>query len=208
MDDDDLRRGQATCHIKFDEATAILAGDALQTFAFEILCDYALTQPLQNRRLDLVRILSNASGYMGMCGGQAMDLAATNHTISQEQLESLHNRKTGALLSACVEMAICLVDQITEENRQHLMCYAKTIGLAFQVQDDILDVVGDSSVLGKPQGSDQQQHKSTYPGMLGLSEAQAYLDELHQQALQALRALPYNTQMMVSFTDYVIHRTY
>jgi farnesyl diphosphate synthase len=208
MDDDDLRRGHATCHIQFDEATAILAGDALQTLAFEILCEYPISSELTAKRIELVKIVSQAAGYKGMCGGQAMDLAATNQHITQQQLEDLHGKKTGALLSACVEMAITLATDITPQSRQHLMDFAKTIGLAFQVQDDILDVVGDSTVLGKPQGSDQAQNKSTYPSMLGLEQAQAYLDELHQQALQALRALPYNTQVLVSFTDFVIHRTY
>jgi farnesyl diphosphate synthase len=208
MDDDDLRRGHPTCHIQFDEATAILAGDALQTLAFEILCDYPLSSELALKRIELVKIVSKAAGYKGMCGGQAMDLAATDQLISQQQLEDLHGKKTGALLSACVEMAIALTTEIAPENRQHLMNFAKTIGLAFQVQDDILDVVGDSAVLGKPQGSDQAQNKSTYPAMLGLEQSQAYLDDLHQQALQALRSLPYNTRMLVSFTDFVIHRTY
>jgi farnesyl diphosphate synthase len=105
-------------------------------------------------------------------------------------------------------MSMVLATDITPQSRQHLMNFAKIIGLAFQVQDDILDVVSDSAVLGKPQGSDQAQNKSTYPGMLGLEQAQAYLDDLHQQALQALRALPYNTHMLASFTDFVIHRTY
>lgn len=208
MDDDDLRRGHPTCHIKFDEATAILAGDALQTLAFEILCNYPITDSLSAKRIELVKIVSHAAGYKGMCGGQAMDLAATGQQISQQQLEALHSKKTGALLSACVEMAIALATDITSENRQLLLNFAKTVGLAFQVQDDILDVVGDSTVLGKPQGSDQQQNKSTYPALLGLEQAQAYLDDLHQQALQALRALPYNTQMLMSFTDFVIHRSY
>jgi farnesyl diphosphate synthase len=208
MDDDDIRRGHPTCHIKFNEATAILAGDALQTLAFEILCDYPLSSALEIKRIELVKIISRAAGYNGMCGGQAMDLAATDRSISQQQLEDVHSKKTGALLSACVEMSIALAADITPKSRQHLMNFAKIIGLAFQVQDDILDVVSDSAVLGKPQGSDQAQNKSTYPGMLGLEQAQAYLDDLHQQALQALRALPYNTHMLVSFTDFVIHRTY
>jgi len=208
MDDDHLRRGHATCHIQFDEATAILAGDALQTLAFEILCDYPVSTELAAKRIELVKIVSHAAGYNGMCGGQAMDLAATDQQITQQQLEDLHDKKTGALLSACVEMAIALATDITSQSRQDLMTFARTIGLAFQVQDDILDVVGDSAVLGKPQGSDQARNKSTYPAMLGLEQSQAYLNNLHQQALQALRALPYNTQMLVSFTDFVIHRTY
>jgi farnesyl diphosphate synthase len=208
MDNDDLRRGHPTCHIQFDEATAILAGDALQSLAFEILCDFPLSSELTNKRIELVKIVSQAAGYNGMCGGQAMDLAATDQHITQQRLEALHSKKTGALLSACVEMAIALAVDITPQNRQYLLNFAQVIGLAFQVQDDILDVVSDSKVLGKPQGSDQAQNKSTYPAMLGLEQAQAYLDDLHQQALQALHALPYNTKMLVSFTDFVIHRTY
>ena len=208
MDNDNLRRGHPTSHIKFDEATAILAGDALQTLAFEVLCDYPLSSELAIKRIELVKIICRAAGYNGMCGGQAMDLAATDQNITQQRLEDLHNKKTGALLGACVEMAITLATDITPQNRQYLMRFARTLGLAFQIQDDILDVVGDSTVLGKPQGSDQAQNKSTYPAMLGLEQAQAYLDDLHQQALQALHALPYNTKMLASFTDFVIHRTY
>ena len=208
MDDDELRRGHPTCHIKFDEATAILAGDALQTLAFEILCQYSMSASLESKRIKLVQILSAASGYRGMCGGQAMDLAATDKGISQTQLESLHRKKTGALITACIEMAMALVDQLPAKHHQLLIHYADIIGLAFQVQDDILDVVGDSATLGKPQGSDQAQNKSTFPAMLGLESAQRYLEDLHQQALQALRSLPYNTQMLESFTDFVIRRTY
>ena len=208
MDNDNLRRGHPTCHIQFDEATAILAGDALQTLAFEILCDYPLSDRLTVKRVELIKILCHASGYNGMCGGQAMDLAATDQHISQQQLQELHAKKTGALLIACVEMSIALSTDVTPQNRQYLMTFARTIGLAFQVQDDILDVIGDSKVLGKTQGSDQAQNKSTYPAMLGLDQAQNYLKELHKQALQALHALPYNTHMLVSFTDFVIHRTY
>jgi farnesyl diphosphate synthase len=208
MDNDNLRRGHPTCHIQFDEATAILAGDALQTLAFEMLCDYPLSSELTNKRIELVKIVSHAAGYNGMCGGQAMDLAATNQHISQQRLEDLHSKKTGALLSACVEMVIALATDISPTSQQYLMNFAKIIGLAFQVQDDILDVISDSAVLGKPQGSDQAHNKSTYPAMLGLEQAQTYLDDLHQQALQALHALPYNTHMLVSFTNFVIHRTY
>jgi farnesyl diphosphate synthase len=208
MDDDELRRGHPTCHIQFDEATAILAGDALQSLAFEILCEHPLSTKNEHKRIQLVKILSQAAGYIGMCGGQAMDLAATDKLINLQQLESLHNKKTGALLMACVLMAITLAENVSLENQLQLKSFATTVGLAFQVQDDILDVIGDSAVLGKPQGSDQALNKSTYPAMLGLKAAQTYLDDLHKQALQALRTLPYNTQMLESFTEFVIHRTY
>ena len=208
MDDDDLRRGHPTCHIQFDEANAILAGDALQTLAFDIVVNYPLSDFANQQRIELVRILSQASGYDGMCGGQGIDLQSTNTLISQQQLEQLHSKKTGALIIAAAKMAATLSTSVSDESKALLSQYAKTIGLAFQVQDDILDVVGDSKTLGKPQGSDQEQNKSTYPALLGLEGAQAYLAQLHQEALQALTALPYNTQVLKSFTDFVIHRNH
>ncbi len=208
MDDDELRRGHPTCHIQFNEASAILAGDALQTLAFEILANAPLSALVENKRIALVRTLSHAAGYRGMCGGQAMDLAATDKTISQVQLESLHHKKTGALLVAAVDMAAELAPDLAPGIKPKLLDYAQTIGLAFQVQDDILDVAGDSLTLGKPQGSDQQNNKSTYPAMLGLEGAQDYLKQLHQQALQALHTLPYNTQLLESFTDFIIQRNH
>ncbi|MGY0578568.1 MAG: (2E,6E)-farnesyl diphosphate synthase [Paraglaciecola chathamensis] len=208
MDDDDLRRGHPTCHIQFDEANAILAGDALQTLAFDIVVNYPLSDFANQQRIELVRILSRASGYDGMCGGQGIDLQSTNTLISQQQLEQLHSKKTGALIIAAAKMAATLSTSVSDESKALLSQYAKTIGLAFQVQDDILDVVGDSKTLGKPQGSDQEQNKSTYPALLGLEGAQAYLAQLHQEALQALTALPYNTQVLKSFTDFVIHRNH
>lgn len=208
MDDDDLRRGHPTCHIQFDEANAILAGDALQTLAFEIIVNYPLSDFAHVQRIELVRILSQASGYDGMCGGQGIDLESTNKLISQAQLEVLHSKKTGALITAAVKMASVLCPSVSDESKALLQQYASTIGLAFQVQDDILDVVGDSQTLGKPQGSDQEQNKSTYPALLGLEGAQGYLAQLHQEALQALDALPYNTLVLKSFTDFVIHRNH
>lgn len=208
MDNDELRRGHPTCHIKFDEATAILAGDALQTFAFDLLANFPMSEFAENKRIGLIRILSQASGYNGMCGGQAMDLAATNNIISQQQLEELHLKKTGALLVAAVDMAAEVSPQLPNACRPLLFEYARSIGLAFQVQDDILDVIGNSATLGKPQGSDAANNKSTYPAMLGLTGAQEYLGKLHEQALQALHALPYNTQVLETFTDFIIHRNH
>lgn len=208
MDDDALRRGQPTCHIAFDEATAILAGDALQTLAFDILATYPLPCDLETQRILWVRQLSGAAGYTGMCGGQAMDLAATNASVSQTELEALHRRKTGALLKVSLTMALSAATDVQDDHRQALLTYADSIGLAFQVQDDILDIVGDSSTLGKPQGSDQALNKSTYPALLGLEGAQKYLAQLHQQALQALAALPYNTQVLQSVADYIVQRNH
>ena len=208
MDNDDFRRGHPTCHIQFDEATAILAGDALQTFAFDLLANFPMSEFAEDKRIALIRIISKASGYNGMCGGQAMDLAATNNTISQQQLEDLHLKKTGALLVAAVDMAAEVSPELPSACRLLLLDYARSIGLAFQVQDDILDVTGNSATLGKPQGSDEANNKSTYPAMLGLEGAQAYLHKLHEQALQALRTLPYNTQVLETFTDFIIHRNH
>jgi farnesyl diphosphate synthase len=208
MDDDELRRGHPTCHIAFNEAIAILAGDALQTLAFDILANGVLSDEAEGVRLELIRTLSFASGYQGMCGGQAMDLAATDKVISQAQLESLHLKKTGALLLAAVKMACQLASDLSASSAQALEEYAQNIGLAFQVQDDILDVVGDSQTLGKPQGSDQAHNKSTYPAMLGLQGARDYLQELHNRALQALLTLPYNTRVLQSLADYIIQRNH
>lgn len=202
MDNDALRRGQPTCHIQFDEATAILAGDALQTFAFELLCQSDLSAQQQ---IQLVKVLSRSSGYHGMCGGQALDIAATNKQISLAQLQQIHRHKTGALLHASVEMA-CIIADISPEEHQLLQQFSAAIGLAFQVQDDILDVIGDTKTLGKPQGSDIAANKSTYPALLGLEQAQCKAQQLIDQALHALDALPYNSELLKGFSRYIITR--
>lgn len=206
MDDDNLRRGQPTCHIAFDEATAILAGDALQTLAFDILAHGNFARDDANTQLNLIKILSSASGYQGMCGGQAMDLAATNVSITQDQLQQLHLLKTGALIQAAISMPAALATDISQSTIELLSEFGIALGLAFQVQDDILDVIGDSAVLGKPQGSDQQHNKSTYPSLLGLDGAKDYLQQLRQQALHALEALPYNTRLLEDFTHFIVQR--
>jgi len=202
MDDDALRRGQPTCHVQFDEATAILAGDALQTFAFELLCQAQL-EPQQ--QIKLVKILANASGYHGMCGGQALDIAATNKQISLTQLQQIHRHKTGALLQAAVEMA-CVIAKVSPQELKLLQQFSAAIGLAFQVQDDILDVIGDTKTLGKPQGSDIEANKSTYPALLGLAQAQDKAQQLIEQALHALDALPYNSELLKDFSRFIISR--
>ncbi|MFA3789634.1 (2E,6E)-farnesyl diphosphate synthase [Aliiglaciecola sp. SL4] len=208
MDDDELRRGKPTCHIAFDEATAILAGDALQTLAFDMLAspDSVIQDP--SKQLKLVKLLAEASGIHGMCAGQALDLAATDTPISQSELQQLHNLKTGALFKVSVSMATILADELDPKVTQMLDQYSQALGLAFQVQDDILDIVGDSDVIGKPQGSDQAQNKSTYPSLLGLEGAKTYLQQLHQQALHALDALPYNTRLLREFSDFVVNRRF
>ena len=208
MDDDELRRGNPTCHIAFDEATAILAGDALQTQAFSIVAEHPMSAFANHRRAQLVAVLARAAGYSGMCGGQAIDLAATGKQITLAELQHLHQLKTGALLTACVEM-VCLVTEQLDSNHQQLLCrFANRIGLAFQVQDDILDVTASTETLGKPKGSDEARGKNTFPSLLGLDGARQELAKLHQEALQALDGLPYNTEYLVAFTDLMVSRSH
>lgn len=205
MDDDHLRRGQPTCHVKFDEATAILAGDALQTLAFDIL-----SRPQQEieaqTQIKMINVLSQSSGVQGMCAGQALDLAAESAQIDLIQLEQIHNAKTGALIQAAVELGALSKTNLPESHLQSLKIFAYSIGLAFQVQDDILDVIGDTQTLGKPQGSDISLNKSTYPALLGLDKAKLKAENLYQEALHALSQLPYNTESLELFAGYIIKR--
>lgn len=206
MDDDDLRRGQPTCHKAFDEATAILAGDSLQTLAFDIIANHEFSEEVAPKRIELLRHLVNASGYQGMCGGQALDLAATGKAISLDALETLHSLKTGALLEASVMMAAECSTVATKKDKEQLSRYAKLVGLAYQVRDDIIDITSTEEELGKPAGSDLAAEKSTYPALLGLQGAQEKADNLYQQALQALATLPYNTQNLSDFATFIINR--
>lgn len=206
MDDDDLRRGQPTCHIAFDEATAILAGDALQSLAFAVLANASFNDKRKHLQVQLISQLAQAAGIQGMCGGQALDLAATGQQLNQTALETMHRKKTGALLTAAISMPILLAKDVDQHSQQQLAIFAERIGLAFQVQDDILDVESDSQTLGKPQGSDAAANKCTFVSLLGLEQAKAYLQQLHEQALHALQALPYNSQVLQAFTDYLVKR--
>lgn len=206
MDDDNLRRGKPTCHIEFDEATAILAGDSLQTLAFDFLANASLSSYAESQRIELIRQLCQASGYQGMCGGQAIDLSATNKAITLTELETMHRLKTGALLVACVTMAATCVENVSNETLNSLKHFAENIGLAYQVRDDIIDITSDEKTLGKPKGSDQQANKSTYPSLLGLDGANAKAQHLYQVSLQALTALPYNTQNLSEFATFIISR--
>jgi len=186
MDDDDLRRGRPTCHREFDEATAILAGDALQALAFYILShDPAMTDD-PAARLQMVEKLSLFSGSRGMAGGQAIDLAAVGKTLNIAELETMHIHKTGALIRTCVQMSALSADQLDHRRFQALDSYAKCVGLSFQVQDDILDVTGDTETLGKTQGADSALNKPTFPSVIGLEASQEKALELHRNALQAL----------------------
>jgi farnesyl diphosphate synthase len=208
MDNDDLRRGQPTCHKAFDEATAILAGDSLQTLAFDILANHNFSKAIQPKQIKLIQQLVSASGYQGMCGGQALDLAATNQQIDLAKLEKLHLLKTGALLEASVLMSAECATQATEKDKEALKKYARLIGLAYQVQDDIIDITSTEEQLGKPSGSDLAANKSTYPALLGLQGAQQKAENLFQQALQALTGLPYNTQSLAEFATFIVKRSH
>ncbi|MBT1452292.1 polyprenyl synthetase family protein [Glaciecola sp. XM2] len=208
MDDDALRRGEPTCHIKFDEATAILAGDALQTSAFEVLATLPMSDFASGKRVEMVRELSQASGAKGMCLGQSLDLIATNETIDFDALTTLHQLKTGALLACAVRMGAMISPITTEEDLLTLSTFAAHIGIAFQIQDDILDVTTDTATLGKQQGSDEANNKSTFVTQLGLDGARKALNEHHHQAKQALTSLPYDTHLLEMFSDYMITRTF
>jgi farnesyl diphosphate synthase len=206
MDDDALRRGQPTCHIRFDEATAILTGDALQTLAFTILAEGALSASGEENRISMVKELARASGAQGMCLGQALDLAAEKRTVDLEELKTIHRNKTGALIKCAIRMGALAAGAKGMAILPQLDRFADAIGLAFQVQDDILDITGDTETLGKPQGSDLEQGKSTYPSLLGLEGARQKAEKLFAEALHALESIPYNTQLLEEFARYVVER--
>ena len=186
MDDDDLRRGRPTCHRQFDEATAILAGDALQALSFYIIShDPSMTENAP-ARLQMIEKLSLFSGSRGMAGGQAIDLEAVGKTLNIAELETMHIHKTGALIRTCIQLAALSNEKLKPKQFMALDSYAKCIGLSFQVQDDILDVTGDTATLGKTQGSDSERNKPTFPSVIGLQASHEKAQELHQNALQAL----------------------
>jgi len=202
MDDDDLRRGRPTCHRQFDEATAILAGDALQTRAFELLANLDCEAGLS---LALIRSLAAASGQRGMVGGQAIDLAAVGQQIDRQHLETMHRLKTGALIRASIRMgALCA--GASAEQLNHLDHYGEAIGLSFQVHDDILDITSDTATLGKQQGADEARNKPTYPALLGLEAAQQLALDLHQQALVALENFGSGADQLRALSAYIIQR--
>ncbi|MDU5794240.1 (2E,6E)-farnesyl diphosphate synthase [Haemophilus parainfluenzae] len=205
MDNDELRRGQPTCHIAFDEATAILAGDALQTFAFEILTEAPSLSAEQ--KLQLVKVLAQASGVRGMCLGQSLDLISEHKQVNLDELELIHRNKTGALLTAALKLGfICSPHFENKELEQQLERYSQAIGLAFQVQDDILDIEGDSAEIGKPVGSDLGLDKSTYPKLLGLEGAKQKAQELYQTALHELDSLPFDTTALRALAEFIVNR--
>ncbi|MGI9235832.1 MAG: polyprenyl synthetase family protein [Woeseiaceae bacterium] len=184
MDDDDLRRGEPTAHIKFDEATAILAADALQPLAFGVLA--GIDDVSSDRKVRLVQLIAEASGSNGMTGGQSIDLAAEGSTLSDEALEQMYSLKTGALIHACVVSASLLRGDLDPADAASLDAFGRTIGIAFQIKDDLLDVEGETHIIGKPAGADQRLRKATYPGLFGLEKSRQRCDELLRESLAHL----------------------
>lgn len=204
MDDDDLRRGKPTCHIAFDEATAILAGDALLTWAFELLSEpNPSLSPTQ--QLQMVNALAKASGDLGMVDGQAFDLNSVGKSLNLEQLKAMHAAKTGALINVSLELGALAANAGSTE-RAALKQYGDALGLAFQIKDDLLDIEGDTATLGKPQGSDIARNKPTYPALVGLAQCREWLEELRQQAVSALEPFGTRSLALRALAQYVIDR--
>ncbi len=206
MDDDELRRGRPTTHMAFGEATAVLAGDALQTLAFQVLCRDDSTPADAQTRLAMIDALAVASGSRGMVGGQALDLEAIGREIDLAQLESIHVHKTGALILASIRLGALVAAGAGTQQVRQLEHYAKAIGLAFQVQDDILDVVGDPDIIGKTQGKDAVADKPTYPALLGLGEAREKARELIQSAIDSLQDFDEKAEPLREIARYIIVR--
>ncbi len=206
MDDDDLRRGKPTTHKAFDEACAILAGDGLQSLAFSVLADPQLNPLGSESGLAMVACLAQAAGPAGMVGGQAIDLGSVGQRLDRQALESMHRHKTGALIEASVRLGALASGKADERSLLALQNYARAIGLAFQVQDDILDVESDTATLGKTQGKDQANDKPTYPALLGLDAAKAYALELRDLALHALRPFDEAAEPLRELARFIVER--
>jgi geranylgeranyl diphosphate synthase type II len=206
MDNDDLRRGNPTCHVRFDEATAILAGDALLTMAFQMLSSAELTNNTPAATwLTVIQRISRAAGYRGMIEGQMQDISAENTTLTRSALDRLHKLKTGALIEGAVYSGAVLGGGNLEQINR-LETYAGCIGLAFQVKDDILNVEGDPTLLGKRVGTDELRHKSTYPSRIGLEASKAFARELINEALQTLEPFDYRSDPLRAIANYIIDR--
>ena len=207
MDDDALRRGRPTCHIVFGEAMAILAGDALQALAFELLADEPTNRIAAATHITMQRTLGRACGAEGMAGGQALDLAAVGHKLTLDELEHMHACKTGALIRASVQLG-AMVAGAHGETLQALDRYAHAVGLAFQVRDDILDVEGESAIIGKTAGKDAAADKPTFPSIIGLDASRARLAELIDMALAAIEPLGADTDLLAELARYAAHRAH
>lgn len=206
MDDDDLRRGKATSHVQYDEATAILAGDALQTLAFQVLANDDSMQASAETRIKMIIALAKASGSQGMVGGQAIDLESVGKKLTLPELENMHIHKTGALIRVAVQLATLSKPGLYPAVAAKLDHYAKCIGLSFQVKDDILDEESDTATLGKTQGKDQDNDKPTYPALLGLEGAKEKAQNLHEQALESLADFGPEADLLRDLSLYIIQR--
>jgi len=202
MDDDALRRGRPTVHVQYDEATAMLVGDALQPLAFDVLAQLPIAPALA---IQAIRMLAHAAGSLGMAGGQAIDCGSIGKPLSRAQMEHMHLLKTGAMLKASVLLG-GVVTGAGSNTRQALEAYAAAIGLAFQVADDILDVTADTATLGKTAGKDAQHNKPTYVSLLGLDDARMLLADLHTQAHTALRPLGAAAHRLAQLADFIVTR--
>ncbi|MDD2934440.1 MAG: polyprenyl synthetase family protein [Methylotenera sp.] len=203
MDDDDLRRGKPSCHKQFDDATALLVGDALQTLAFEVLSAPQLCENAK-QQINMINILAKAAGSYGMAGGQAIDLSAVGVALTQHELETMHQLKTGALIQA----AVLLGANGSEAHIAAVSIYAKNIGLAFQVIDDILDVEADTHTLGKTAGKDVNSNKPTYVTILGLADAKKHAGQLHEAAIDALAPFGDNAQRLRALASFITQRSF
>ena len=207
MDDDVLRRGQPTCHVQFDEATAILAGDALQSLAFAILVEEAGQKDPQ-LCIDMVKTLANAAGWQGMVAGQSIDIEAAGQVSTEARLARMHSLKTGALINASVRLGALATGKATSRQLDSLAVFSGCLGLAFQIKDDILDVEGETAVLGKQQGKDQSRNKPTYPVILGMEEARKRLQELYAEGTAALSVFGASAGKLTAIADYIINRRF
>jgi farnesyl diphosphate synthase len=206
MDDDDFRRGKLSCHKKFDEATAILAGDAIQPLALEVLTTIEDKKLKSQQKLKIINLFAKACGPNGMVEGQSRDLAAEGKKIKIEDLDEIHYLKTGKLIEACVESICTLKDGLSKKDMKAFLTFARKFGLAFQIKDDILDVLGDEKKIGKPLNSDSLQNKATYPSIIGLQESQKRAEKLCFDALKILLKLPYNTENLIKLSKFIILR--
>ncbi|MBS1196220.1 MAG: geranyl transferase [Proteobacteria bacterium] len=205
MDNDVLRRGRPTCHIEFDEPTALLVGDSLQTLAFQLMAENPITEE-PGRQLEMIALLARSSGSHGMAGGQAIDLASVGKSLNQPELELMHALKTGALIRAATLLGALCGTAMSTEQHAALDRFAKRAGLLFQVVDDILDCTASTATLGKTAGKDEAADKPTYVSLLGLQEAKAYAETLRQDALAALTPFGERARRLTELTDFICHR--
>ena len=206
MDDDDFRRGQLSCHKKFDEATAILAGDAIQPLSLEILTSIKDNNLSDSTKSKIINVFAKACGPKGMVEGQNLDIKSESKNLNEDELDRIHFLKTGKLIEACI-LSVCLLKkEIKEEEVSKLVEFSEKFGLAFQIRDDILDVIGNEQEIGKPVGSDQEKNKSTYASVLGITKSQLKAEKLSKDAIDILISLPYETQRLEDLCKMIIER--